>query len=420
MLRREKGKKRARAEPEDTPSRAGSSSLSPPPEEQSKPKRSKRAETRECPVCNEKIPLRLLGAHADLEMNRVDEILRGVGPSVVNVDPDSGPSTSRRGAALKARKSINPKGGREMNTVEQIEKTLKLLQRNRKIRNVRLKEIITQDDDRSPPLMAGNELTCPVCLTAVRGDEDVVDAHVNSCVANASRLQAEAEERERREREGLIMVDPWSEIDVDGETRIHLNNVNGLRGMGVHIRDRTQLDVEEEVDVDGDDEFGTAQFTERDVMDPSFLPRDPAAADGEDDDDGGKTLRDLVTEGKVITRRVISPNLDGVRAEIEQVMGVGETDRMNQAIVAARKSGNALKLVAALEEKIKQLEAMRVSSSTSSLCRICLDPYNEPTASTGCWHTCCRECWLRCLGSTKLCPICKRITAATDLRRVYM
>ena len=59
-------------------------------------------------------------------------------------------------------------------------------------------------------------------------------------------------------------------------------------------------------------------------------------------------------------------------------------------------------------------------SSTSLLCRICLDPYSEPTVSTGCWHTCCRECWLRCLGSTKMCPICKRITGAADLRRVYL
>ena len=58
--------------------------------------------------------------------------------------------------------------------------------------------------------------------------------------------------------------------------------------------------------------------------------------------------------------------------------------------------------------------------STSLLCRICLDAYEEPTVSTGCWHACCRECWLRCLGSTKLCPICKRITEAVDLRRIYL
>ncbi|KAH8118702.1 hypothetical protein DFH11DRAFT_1568777 [Phellopilus nigrolimitatus] len=417
MVRDVKGKKRTQTERHDTPSRAGSSSLSPAPEEQPKPKRSKRAETRTCPVCDEKIPIRLLGAHADLEMNRVEDILRGVGPSAV--DSEAGPSTSRRGAALKARRSMNPRGRTDMNTVDQIEKMLKLLQRNRKGRHIRLKEIIAQDDDERAREVSGNEMACPVCMKVVRGDADVIDAHVDSCVANASRLQAEAEERGKREREGLADVDPWGEVEVDGQIRIHLNNVSGLRGTGVHIRDQTQLDVEEEVDVDGDDEFGTAQFTEKDVMDPSFIPN-ALAGDGEDDDDRGKSLRNLVAEGKVVARRTITPNLDGVRAEIEQVMGVGDTDRMNQAIITARNSGNTSKLVSALEDKIEQLEAMRVSSSTSLLCRICLDPYNEPTVSTGCWHTCCRECWLRCLGSTKLCPICKRITAATDLRRVYM
>ncbi|EJD01515.1 uncharacterized protein FOMMEDRAFT_111395 [Fomitiporia mediterranea MF3/22] len=419
MARNIKGKKRELSTPDPPPSRASTSSLSPPPEEQAKPKRAKRAEVRTCPVCDEKIPIRLLGAHAKLEMNRVEEILRGAGPSVITLDPASGLTAGRRGAAMKARRTINPHGDPEMSTIEQIEKTLKLLHRNRKSRNVRLKEIIAQDEDERPRAKSGlsNELVCPVCLMLVRGDQDVIDAHVDSCVANASRLQAEAEERERLDRERTVQTDPWSEIEIDGQIRVHLNDVRGLRGMGVHVRDSTQLDVDEEVDVDGDDEFGVAQFTEQDVVDPNSSQ--DIDVGGDDDDEGG-TLRDLVAEGKVTTRKLVTPNLDGVRAEVEQVIGVGETDQMDQAVEVARKSGDTAALIAALENKVKQLETMRVSSSTSLLCRICLDPYYEPTVSTGCWHTCCRGCWLRCLGSTRLCPICKRITAATDLRRVYL
>lgn len=255
---------------------------------------------------------------------------------------------------MKARRTIN-----DMNTVSQIEKTLKLLHRNRKSRNIRLKEIIAQDEDERPraSFVGGNELTCPVCLTLVRGDQDVIDAHVDSCVANASRLQAEAEERERREMmsAGMGSADPWSEIEVNGEIRIHLNNVSGLRGTGVHVRDLSQLDIEDEVDIDGDDEFGTAQFTEQDVMDPSFIEGARDEGEDEDDDDDGKTLRELVAEGKVMTRKTFTPDLEGVRAEVEQVMGVGDADRMNQAVNAARKSGDTLKLLAALEDKIKQL-----------------------------------------------------------------
>ncbi|KAL5507893.1 hypothetical protein ACEPAH_5511 [Sanghuangporus vaninii] len=423
MPRDIKGKKRAAVAPEPPQSTASSSSLSPPPEEQPKPKRSKRAETRTCPVCEEKIPIRLLGMHAEWELKRVEEILINVEPSAqTSVMPESGLTTGRRGAAMKARRSINPHGDPEMNTVEQIEKTLKLLNRNRKHRNARLKEIIAQDEDERPHAKnanRGNELTCPICLTVVRGDPDVIDAHVDACVANASRLQAEAEERERRERSGAEH-DPWTEIEVDGETRIHLNDVDGLRRIGVHVRDQTQVDVEEEVDVDGEDEFGVAQFTEQDVVNP-VSDRHNSVMDKDDEgEDDVKTLRDLVAQGKVITRKAVTPDLDGVRAEVEQVIGVGDTDRINYAITIARKSGDTTELLVALEDKIKHLESMRVSSSTSSLCRICLDPYNEPTVSTGCWHTCCRECWLRCLGSTRLCPICKRITAATELRRVYL
>lgn len=200
--------------------------------------------------------------------------------------------------------------------------------------------------------------------------------------------------------------------------------------------------------MDGDDEavFGGAQFTEGDVL---GLASEVNIENGDEDGDidiGGdedenreqhKTLRDLVAEGKVVTRQKVGEGVEAVKAKMEEVMGLGDADRMDIAINSARRQGNRTALISALENKVKQLvspplstrhlltniveqESMRVSSSTSLLCRICLDPYTEPTVSTGCWHTCCRECWLRCLGSTQLCPICKRITAAADLRRVYL
>ncbi len=39
----------------------------------------KRAETRECPICREPIPLRLLGQHYTLESSRVQVILDHIG-----------------------------------------------------------------------------------------------------------------------------------------------------------------------------------------------------------------------------------------------------------------------------------------------------------------------------------------------------
>ena len=46
----------------------------------------RRAETRQCPICEECIPLRLLAKHAELESERVDEILNNVGSSEVHYD----------------------------------------------------------------------------------------------------------------------------------------------------------------------------------------------------------------------------------------------------------------------------------------------------------------------------------------------
>ena len=52
----------------------------------------KRAETRNCPVCDEPIPLRLLGKHAELESERLAEIIGCIGSTEVlgEAEPDDG------------------------------------------------------------------------------------------------------------------------------------------------------------------------------------------------------------------------------------------------------------------------------------------------------------------------------------------
>jgi hypothetical protein len=116
------------------------------------------------------------------------------------------------------------------------------------------------------------------------------------------------------------------------------------------------------VDVDGDDEvvFGGAQFTEGDIL---GHPEGDIQIDGDttsDEDEDGiterKTLRDLVAEGKVVRRRV--PGVDDVKAKMEEVMGVGDADKMDLAVNSARKHGNSSALILALENKIKQLVSL--------------------------------------------------------------
>jgi hypothetical protein len=144
-----------------------------------------------------------------------------------------------------------------------------------------------------------------------------------------------------------------------------------MKGTGFDRRNVALADVEEDIDVDGADEvlFGEAQFTESDII----VPLDEVHVDIAGSDDDLDNIRRLMTGS----------------------------------------SSSAIKLP-------QTTTINRISEPTSYTCRICLDAYTDPTVSTGCWHTCCRECWLQCLGSTRLCPICKRITGVGELRRIYL
>ncbi|KIP12791.1 hypothetical protein PHLGIDRAFT_20816 [Phlebiopsis gigantea 11061_1 CR5-6] len=407
-----------------------------------------RAVTRKCPVCDEEIPVRLLDRHAELEAERVDVIMRCIGSSEVldSAEPDDGLTARTRKSAVKARKNMQPSSSSA--TLEVVDKSLKVIKRHRKQRHAKLREMTREDEDSGGlsssrggrSRWAGNVegTLCPVCLKTVPGDPDVVEAHVDACLAHEARMRSEREQQERhlRHRE-----QSWEE-DVDVEEGVQLRATDGasLRGMGFAVRDEGQHDVDEDIDIDGEDEvmYGAAQFTEVDVLgtndgttaededveidgDEDVATQSPGASGSAGPSSGNASLQQLVAEGKIVKKWTTDESeLQEVKKTMDEVMGVGETEELNKAVDLARMSGNPAALIKALDHKVKLLETTRVASSTSLLCRICLDPYTEPTVSTGCWHTCCRECWLRCLGSTKLCPICKRITAPTDLRRVYL
>ncbi|TRM68228.1 hypothetical protein BD626DRAFT_481131 [Schizophyllum amplum] len=420
-----KGKKRAREPPAVAYRSESTSSLSPAPSEPPPVKKPKRAETRPCPVCSEPIPLRLMGKHLELESERVDDIIAHVGsPEVYQDDREEGPSNASRRSAIRARKSFSSAGARDPTDIAyQGEKTIQTIKRRRKQRHGKLKDMAREADEDARPArsmtVGRNEIVCPVCSANVQGDQDVLDAHVDACVANESRKLEDERQRELARRSAEEPV--WQLQDTGDDE--HLGHVGDVRGTGFHTRDRDEQDIDEEIDVDGDDAevFGAAQFDEGDIVPVQTVQMEAddnleIDIEGDEVNADHRTLRDLVADGKVVRRSAV----ECAKAEMDQVMGVGDADRIDLAILAAKRKGDKKALIVALEEKVDLLESLRISSSTSLLCRICLDPYNEPTVSTGCWHTCCRECWLRCLGSTKLCPICKRITAAADLRRVYL
>ena len=71
----------------------------------------------------------------------------------------------------------------------------------------------------------GEGTFCPVCLKIIPGDPDVVEAHVDACLAHETRLQEEREQQERLREEN-----PWEEIDVDGDVRLRATDGASLRG----------------------------------------------------------------------------------------------------------------------------------------------------------------------------------------------
>jgi hypothetical protein len=181
------------------------------------------------------------------------------------------------------------------------------------------------------------------------------------------------------------------------------------------------------------------QFTEGDVL-PVSIEREDKEEDVEvniEDDEGDETHQVQQTLRELVAASDVGKSNSERQRGMDEHTSMSWLEEVESVIASARQKGSHVLLAAALENKIKflvkickvvacqsgssiQQESARAMSSPSLQCRICLDPYTEPTLSTGCWHTCCRECWLRCLGSTKLCPICKRITCATDLRRIYL
>jgi E3 ubiquitin-protein ligase RNF220 len=248
---------------------------------------------------------------------------------------------SRRGAALKARRSFNPNQSRaslsgsglgKPDLLAKVSKALKLVQRHRRDRHVRLKELSKADLENDDGFVGTEKRVCPVCQTAVSGDADVVEAHVDACLAHA--VTAAASNGDDLEADGL------EEYEVGGETRIRIARSVDFRGAhlvlqfcqflirvtcsigaGFDVRNPLHNDVEDEIDIDGDDAvvFGDAQFTEKDIIFPdstNSTEDEEVRIDSDDEQDHirlaqqervGTSLRDLVAQGKV----VLTSNVEG-------------------------------------------------------------------------------------------------------------
>lgn len=118
-------------------------------------------------------------------------------------------------------------------TNEEFLKTIQTIQRRRKQRHVRLKEMAREEEGYSEQSCwarrieaTSGEVMCPVCSRRIHGDQEVINIHVDSCLIDENRKSAE--ERARRTvRDSAIMNDDnWDGMLPDGAIG-HIGNVRG-------------------------------------------------------------------------------------------------------------------------------------------------------------------------------------------------
>jgi hypothetical protein len=145
---------------------------------------------------------------------------------------------------------------------------------------------VTRDEDDVPVTGKGKGRAnataeqCPVCMQDVEGDTDVIAAHVDACLAHAELHRPGGNIDTDAHGDALQDIDEhvdegsdelWEESESpDGVRHLRLRPgaTAGAAALGFVVGDRTIDDVDEEIDVEGDDlsAFGTAQFTETEVL----------------------------------------------------------------------------------------------------------------------------------------------------------
>lgn len=137
--------------------------------------------------------------------------------------------------------------------------------------------------------------------------------------------------------------------------RLYSQFFNGAQGAGFHRRNRNEDDVDDEVDIEGDDQavYGEVQFTEGDVLPVAVEREDREDVEVNIEDDEGdetqQTLRELVAAsdvGKSNSER---------QRRMDEHTSMSWLEEIESVIASARQKGSKVLLAAALENKIKFL-----------------------------------------------------------------
>jgi hypothetical protein len=240
-------------------------------------------------------------------------------------------------------------------------RTIRALKRRRRGRLTKLRAASAEDEDAPENSTSTGTRVCPVCQQDVPGDTDVIEAHIDACLAHMA-MQASGESVE-------VAIDiyddddGWTEItDESGDRRLVRTGAASVRGAGFAVL--SHVDVEDEIDVDGDDEalFGVPQFSESDVLraesqtggnDDCILDvsqEDRQGIEGREGEEDGAALRALVAEGKIARRH--TPITEMHYIERSPTKEADSTDATIASACGALGSGERLH---ALEAQVRSL-----------------------------------------------------------------
>lgn len=184
-------------------------------------------------------------------------------------------------------------------------------------------------------------------------------------------------------------------------------------GIGTTVS-KANEDEDTEVNIDGDDDtqYGTAQYSERDIIllnkDDQRL-RDLVIGEPAPSTSGA---RDKPEENNQNVANSASPSISPSSEKTEPM-----SDLEKSMLSTNNVDHSSHQIIESLKARIREYENF---IKNKPKCLICLDDFKKPVVSICCWHVHCEECWLYTLGCRKLCPQCNMITSAADLRRIYL
>lgn len=337
-------------------------------------------------------------------------------------------SSTVRKSAVRASRQIS-----STSTTSATEKTLLKVRANRQKRQAKLnsKGALASKKkrkflDETERLVAQQDSKCFICGLELPADLELINQHIDGCLkqqemeideemqlvftaaaASVGRVQNSTVSSSSSSRnatpsnhqaEGGEGEDDWEEYTWAGQTRVRLTSLfegDFASAAGFSVNRKTDKDVEEDIDIDDDgtEEFGAAQYGEEVLQ--QFYQQQQHDRLGQDE-----------------------PNAIYQHKE-QQEYAIHASISASSSSSSATAATNPL-VIESLKMRIRELENRSKGTPTHG-CMICLEEYKKPLVSVNCWHVHCELCWFQAMGTSKrVCPQCQVITAPADLRQIYI